>query len=81
VASEYDNLLVPPLAYTAATLVALERVHNNAHWSSDVLLGSAIGYFTGKAVVHSHSGKQESTLSFTPLIDGKDVGLMVTYRY
>jgi len=81
VASEYDNVIVPPLAYTAATLVALERVHNNAHWASDVFLGSAIGYFAGKAIVRYHSGKQESTLSLTPMIDGKDVGLMVTYRF
>lgn len=81
VASEYDNAVVPPLVYTAATLVALERVHNNAHWASDVFLGSAIGYFTGKAIVHYHSGKQESTLSFSPWIDGKDEGIMVTYRY
>jgi hypothetical protein len=81
VASEYDNYVVPPAVYTAATLVALERVHNNAHWSSDVFIGSAIGYFTGKAVVHYHSGRQESILSFSPLIDGKDVGIMMNCRY
>jgi hypothetical protein len=53
VASEYDNMVIPPLVYTAASLIALERVHNNAHWSSDVFVGSAIGYFTGKAIVAS----------------------------
>lgn len=81
VASEYDNPVIPPLVYTASTLIALSRVHNNAHWSSDVFVGSAIGYFTGKAIVASHRDGNESNLSVVPLIDGKDVGLLLTYRY
>lgn len=80
-ASEYDNRVVPPLLYTAATLIALERVHNNAHWSSDVFVGSAIGYFTGKAVVASHRGGGESRLSFLPISDGRSVGLVMTYKF
>jgi hypothetical protein len=81
VASEYDNIVVPTLAYTAASLIALERVYNNAHWSSDVFVGSAIGYFTGKAIVASHRNVCKSNLSVVPLIDAKGVGLLVTYRY
>lgn len=81
VASEYDNRVVPPLVYTASTLIALSRVHNNAHWSSDAFVGSAIGYFTGKAIVASHRGGKESNLSVVPLIDGKDVGFMVNSRF
>jgi membrane-associated phospholipid phosphatase len=79
VAAEYDNMIVPPLVYGAATLMALERVHNNAHWSSDVFVASAIGYFTGKAVVASHT--KQSNLSFEPIINGKDVGFMVNSRF
>ncbi len=79
VASEYDNMIVPPLVYGVSTLIALERVHNDAHWSSDVFVGSVIGYFTGKAIVASHA-KQKS-LSFEPFIDGNDKGVMVTYRF
>jgi len=79
VAAEYDNMLVPPLVYGASTLIALERVHNNAHWSSDVFAASAIGYFTGKAVVASHA--KQTNLSFAPLIDGKDRGFLMSYRF
>ncbi len=81
VASEYDNWVVPPLVYTASALIGLSRVHNNAHWSSDVFVGSAIGYFTGKAIVASHRDGQKSNLSLAPMIDGKDLGFVVTYRY
>jgi hypothetical protein len=79
VASEYDNKIVPPLVYGLSTLVALERVHNDAHWSSDVFVASAMGYFIGKAVVASHSLK--NNLSFAPLIDGKDRGILISYRF
>jgi len=81
VASEYNNIVVPTLVYTASTLIALSRVHNNAHWSSDVFVGSAIGYYTGKAIIASHRGGKESNLSVVPVIDGRDVGFLVNYRY
>jgi hypothetical protein len=81
VANEYDNLIVPPLVYGISTLVALARVHNNAHWSSDVFVASAIGYFTGKAVVASHAGGKVNRLSIAPMIDGNDKGVLITYRY
>jgi hypothetical protein len=79
VASEYDNMIVPPLVYGAATLTALERVHNNAHWSSDVFVAAAIGYFTGTAVVASHA--KQSNVSFMTLLDGKDTGVLMSYQF
>ncbi len=79
VASEYDNWFVPPVVYGLSTLIALERVHNDAHWSSDAFVGSVIGYFTGKAIVASHA--KPKSLSFEPFIDGNDKGVMVTYRF
>lgn len=79
VATEYDNMIVPPLVYGVSTLIALKRLHNNGHWSSDVFVGSALGYFTGKAVVASHA--KQSNLTFEPLIDGRDKGFLISYRF
>ncbi|HUI44553.1 MAG TPA: phosphatase PAP2 family protein [Nitrospirota bacterium] len=79
VASEYDNMIVPPLVYAASALIDFERLHENAHWASDVFVGSAIGYFTGKAVVASHT--KQRNLSFAPYVDGKDKGVLMTYRF
>jgi membrane-associated phospholipid phosphatase len=49
-----DSIYVAPFAYGIATLTALSRVHDNAHWSSDVFFGSALGFFIGRAVVKWH---------------------------
>jgi len=52
IASEYaDKAFVPPLVYGIATLTALSRVNDNAHWASDVFFGAVIGYFTAKAII------------------------------
>jgi membrane-associated phospholipid phosphatase len=79
VASEYDNMIVPPLVYGISTFIGLGRVYTNGHWASDVFVGSAIGYFTGKAVVASHS--KQSNVSLMPWIDRNNLGVMMTYRY
>lgn len=49
--------LVAPAMYGGASLVALSRMYNNKHWASDVVLGAAIGTFSGLKVErynHSH---------------------------
>lgn len=81
IASEYDNVVVPTLAYGVAAITALNRVAHNAHWSSDIFVGSAIGYFTGKAIVASHRDGQASKLSFTPMINDGRLGMVLTYRF
>ncbi len=50
IALQSDSFWIDALAYTAAGLAAVYRVHDRKHWPSDVLAGSAIGYFTARAV-------------------------------
>jgi len=57
IASEYrDKAFVPPLVYGIATLTALSRVNDNAHWASDVFFGAIIGYFAAKAIMALNNG-------------------------
>ncbi|HSB34027.1 MAG TPA: phosphatase PAP2 family protein [Nitrospirota bacterium] len=80
IASEYDNIVIPTIAYSVAGITALNRISHNAHWASDTFVGSAIGYFTGKAVVASHRGG-EGRLSLAPMNIGDNVGMGVTYKF
>jgi len=50
--------IVGPLMYGGATMVGLSRMYHNKHWASDVVLGAAIGTFSGR--------KWRSTTTSTP---------------
>jgi len=48
-AMEYGSTIwVPVLAYTLATGTAVSRLYDNDHWASDVVIGSALGFVTGR---------------------------------
>ena len=48
--------VVGPVMYGGATLVGLSRMYHNKHWASDVVLGAAVGTFSGlKVVRYSHA--------------------------
>lgn len=81
-AKEYeDTPLVPLLAYTAATLCAYSRVNDNAHWVSDVVVGSVIGHLTARAVVARHGGVRTTRLGLEPVLGERGTGLSLSYRF
>ncbi|HEX2536130.1 MAG TPA: phosphatase PAP2 family protein [Chitinophagaceae bacterium] len=50
-ALEYrEHKWVPWVAYSLATMTGLSRMYQNRHWTSDVILGSAIGHFVTRTV-------------------------------
>jgi membrane-associated phospholipid phosphatase len=58
-ALEYrETKWVPIVAYTIAGLTAMSRIYQNRHWTSDVVLGSALGHFVTKAVWKNNNKKQ-----------------------
>ena len=72
-AKEYANQpLVPVIAYSAATLIGVSRITENKHWASDVLVGAALGFLTGRQVVNNYhrfakiktDAKKKGQLSF-----------------
>ena len=78
VAADYgDYALVRPLAYCAAALAALSRVSDNAHWVSDILLGSAIGHFTARTIAARHGRVAGSGFRILPMARAGGVGLTV----
>ena len=50
-AMEYrETIWVPVLSYTLAAGTAISRLYDNRHWLSDVVIGSAFGFFTGRFI-------------------------------
>jgi membrane-associated phospholipid phosphatase len=68
--------IVGPLMYGGATAVGLSRMYHNRHWGSDVVLGAAIGTFSGRKVVqyahgHPHNLFDRFLLRTSVLPDGQ----------
>lgn len=64
IAHEYhDDKWVPWLVYAYATSVSAARVMALQHFTSDVFVGGAIGFFIGRYVVHVNSQRQNGTNS------------------
>ncbi len=59
-AHEYPKPWVEALAYGAAAAVMGGRLLGRDHWSSDVFVGSALGYFIGSRIFHLHCNPQFS---------------------
>lgn len=74
-AMEYKDIwFVPVIAYSAATSIGISRIVQNRHWISDVLVGSALGFLTGRQVVNNYhryskiqveKAKKKNTISFS----------------
>ena len=54
IAREYPKTWVRVLAYGAAGAVTVSRFMARDHWSSDMLVGSALGFAIGNHIFHSH---------------------------
>jgi len=57
--------VIGPLMYGGATMVGLSRMYHNKHWASDVVLGAAIGTFSGQKIVqysHAHPTRLDKAL-------------------
>jgi len=73
-----DKKWVPVVAYSAASLVGLSRIYQNAHWTSDVLTGAAVGFLSAHAMnsIYKFAGKR---LTFLPDVDNSHFGATVIY--
>lgn len=81
IAGESESRMVDILAYSLASLAALSRVHDEAHWMSDILVGSAIGYFIGRGVVNLHRPeKRQFSLVIYPVREGMAMSLFFSLK-
>jgi hypothetical protein len=79
VAEQSDSFWVDALAYTAAGLAAVYRVHDRKHWPSDVFAGSAIGYFTARAINALNKDGDNLQVSFQAGPDRRSITLSFAF--
>jgi membrane-associated phospholipid phosphatase len=79
----HSTWIVGPLMYGGATAVGLSRMYHSRHWGSDVVLGAAIGTFSGRKIVqyaHGHPGNRfDRILLRTSLVPDGRGGTMLAY--
>lgn len=75
-ANEIDNIFWKIGWYSLAGLVGYARIYHNQHWFSDVLMGAAIGYFSGEFVNnHNSNVSQQTQFNIIPFPNGIAVQL------
>lgn len=67
-----DTEWVPYVAYGLATLGGLQRIYDNRHWTSDVLVGAAIGTATG---IFLSKQWEKNSIKFYPSVSTNGAGL------
>ena len=63
IAHEYPGPLTQFLAYGLATGVGAARIVGHQHFASDVLIGSALGWYLGRQVFRSHSQYSDAEIA------------------
>jgi membrane-associated phospholipid phosphatase len=63
IAHEYPGPLTELLAYGGAAGVSAARIVGQKHFVSDVLVGSALGWYLGRQVFHSHSQYSDADIA------------------
>jgi hypothetical protein len=60
IAMRSDGWIIPTIAYGLATVVAFDRINDQAHFASDVFAGAVIGLATGRFLVNRHRRQAEA---------------------
>lgn len=70
--------------YAVASWVGVARVANNFHWTSDVLMGAAVGIISTNAAYWAYDGVMKlfpKKLTISPIVSPEQTGLYVCYRF
>ena len=79
ISSTSESLPVKLLSYTAAAFVGFARIYQDKHWTSDVILGAALGELCGRVVTAYHSNKMRFAL--VPMASQEMVGIALLKQW
>lgn len=75
---QLNNTYASIALYGLAAITTLSRLYEDKHWTSDILLGAAIGYFVSGTILEFHYGKKtKNKLAISPHANG----IQVSYSF
>jgi len=81
-AKQIDNPWATGILAALAVCTMYSRMYEDAHWFSDVLMGSALGYYSATSIVDRHHEKEQSSFGNGHLlIYPYYTGIGVTYKF
>jgi len=81
IADRTDSVFIDAACYGLSTLTSLSRIHQDKHWASDVLIGSAIGYFTAKKICALNRNPEAARLSASFDLSGKRQAITLSLSF
>lgn len=77
-----DHPVATAVLYLLAATTAIQRMHADKHWLSDVLAGSIVGYTVGRAVIDRHTARTGGDHRADVRLDGEAPnGFRVGFRF
>jgi len=65
-------------AFTLGVSVALQRIDDRQHWTSDVVAGGFLGYWVGSRLVNRYQTKSQK-ISIYPYFQGNQIGMRLLF--
>jgi membrane-associated phospholipid phosphatase len=81
IADQSKKVYIDILAYSLATMAAFSRVHLDKHWASDILVGSAIGYFVAKKISALDRNRDSKKVKLSFQFSRQKQALSFTYYF
>lgn len=75
---QYSSWWLKIPAYTLAVAVALQRMDDRQHWTSDVVVGGFIGYWVGSTLVNGYQTELQR-ISISPYFQRNQIGMRVLF--
>jgi len=72
IAHEYPSPLTDILAYGTASAISVSRLTAKQHFPTDVLIGSAIGWFSGEVIYRNHHDPDLSGSTWQTFAESRD---------
>ena len=78
ITKQYDYWWVKLPSYLFLSSVAIQRIYDREHWTSDVVVGGLFGYTIANILIRNDTNQKAARLSFYPFISKNKISVSIT---